>query len=56
MDSAAIAGVLTAAAGLVAAVAALVAQWKHANGPAHASPPVPPGGGSGPSDGPPPAG
>ena len=38
MDSAAIAGVLTAAAGLIAAVTALVAQWKHANGPAHNPP------------------
>lgn len=38
MNSTAIAGVLTAAAGLIAAVTALVAQWKHANGPAHNPP------------------
>jgi hypothetical protein len=34
--------ILTAAAGLVAAVAALIAQWRHANGPAHNPPSSPP--------------
>lgn len=40
MDPAAITAVITAAAGLVGAVAALLAQWKHANGPAHQAPPT----------------
>jgi hypothetical protein len=35
--------ILTAAAGLVAAVAALIAQWRHVNGPAHNPPSSPPG-------------
>lgn len=38
MNGGVVAGVLTAAAGLIAAVTALVQQWRHANGPAHNPP------------------
>jgi len=35
--------ILTAAAGVIAALGALVAQWRHANGPAHQPPSPGPG-------------
>lgn len=52
VDGAAIAGVLTAAAGLIAAVGALVAQWRHVKGPKHNPRRTSSGGGAGTIPGP----